>query len=619
MYIHKNRVQSLIFGAILLMLTGCPMNISQKQTSEQEQRVSSPKHTAALQEGIGRFSNGSLPVRKGYSIVKTVDTFDPAEFEKLYGTVESVFSLFDGYTYFLVHTNGDAKDFRTAVRTCSGVVYAQPDHRYAPPAVSTDTTFLPRSPYRPPHNTSKYSLVPLGTHEGNVLEDPKANMLDWGLTVTQALDAFKHYPAQHPVITAIIDTGVNGLHEDFYDTNGESIIFYAKATIPIDPSAQLFTKPRVIPREANWDDFGHGTHCAGTMAAVGNNNKGICGVSHTQTKLISYRGLGLRGGSEYATYSCLGDLAAIITELRKEPASRNPAIMNPLPEEVRNFPKLEQATIPVNMSLGGGAVSPYEIEMVNTALAAGILPIIAMGNNGKTLAQYPAAYNGVLAVGATTMYDTRASFSNGGSWISVCAPGESIFSCSNGGSKWNSSAPELKESYVWLSGTSMATPFVTGTAAYLLSLNPALTPYQLKTILEQTADKIDAGDSEYGKYDSRGHSKWYGYGRVNVLKAAKMVKEGSTPPIGVRYAEKPFKITLLKNPSQPIFNTPVWVYEKNTGLCVSVGLTNKNGYLEIRGLRTDTQYEIGVNYRGTYHSILIKQDAHNDGEYTFSL
>lgn len=557
-------------------------------------------------------------VREGYSIVKTAAAFNAAAFTALNSRVVSDMDLHDGYRYFLIKTESDAAAFRTAVRAMDGVLYAQPDYRCSAPAVTEDSTARP--PYR---SATASELKPFGTQDGDLRDDPKADLADWGLTVTGALEAFKRYDAHdavHPVLAAIVDTGVNSLHEDFYDkATGRSIIFYAKSSLH-NGSTTEYRPPIAIPIDQNWDNVGHGTHCSGTIAAVGNNGKGICGVAHANTQLITYRGLDKNGGSTYSVYSCLGDLAAVITELRKEPSARDSAVFTGLPAHVKDSPQLTQKAVPVNLSLGGYEVAPFEVEMMNKALAAGVLPVIAMGNEGKALASYPAALQGILAVGATAMDDTRAAFSNAGSWISVCAPGESIYSCWNGNSSWsNPTSPEVKTSYRWLNGTSMATPFVTGTVAYLLSINPNLSGYQLKAILEKTTDKIDQG-SPYGQYDSRGFSKWYGYGRINVLKAAEMVKTGAgLPAAGIVYSEKAVKIT-VKKAGNPQTKMPVWLYEKQSGICAAVGLTDeKHGMVSFYGLKTGLEYEIGVNDAGSYKTHRITAPDHSDIDYIFSL
>lgn len=618
----KAVVVLLVSASCAVLLAGCPAGFIQTgkgETSGVSGNTARPfgaEWISEQQERRGENEN----VNKDYSIVKAARFVNGDSFAALNGSVESTLDLHDGYVYFLVKSAGDAAQFRDAVRKLDGILYAQPDYQYeAPQAMQSDD----QPPYRTPKTISSArsgSVKPLGTKDGDVNEDPKAALADWGLTVTHALEAFKEYDAsdaKHPVLAAIVDSGVNGLHEDFYDAHG-SIILYAKSSLHKGSSME-YNPLQIIPINDNWDDVGHGTHCAGTIAAVGNNGKGICGVSHANTKLITYRGLGKTGGSSYSVYSCLGDLAQIVSELRKEPGSRNPALFADLPAEVSAYPKLTQKTVPVNISLGGYSIHPYEVEMMNKALAAGVLPVIAMANDGKTVASYPAALQGVLAVGATSMDDTKAAFSNGGSWISVCAPGDSIYSCYNNGTNWsNTAAPELRKSYTWMSGTSMATPFVTGTLTYLLSIDPNISPYQIKTLLENTADKIDQL-SPYGKYDVRGFSKWYGYGRVNVLKAAQAIKSGSVPAEGSRYSEKAVIITVKKGGIAQKKKT-VWLYEKPNGICASVGITDENnGTIRFYGLRTNTEYEIGINDAGTYKTLAVSAPGYTDTSYDFNL
>ncbi|EPF26052.1 hypothetical protein HMPREF1221_01555 [Treponema socranskii subsp. paredis ATCC 35535] len=610
--IRKNNCIFLSIGCTLL-LAGCSMSISEPSSSgmanSSGSAVFNSERIIALQEK----SPTGATVRKGYSIIKTANSFDPEKFVEAGGSVVSESNFRDGYKYFLIKTERDDIQFRSAVRNMDGVLYAQPDYSIESPKMYEGSSG--GKGYRKPK-----SLLPFGTGDGNLQDDPEAEKLDWGLTVTHALEAFKQYDAHdavNTVLAAIIDTGINGKHEDFYDGAGNSVIFYAKASMAYGVPSPL-SSLQIVSIGDNWDNHGHGTHCSGTIAAVGNNGKGICGVSHANTKLISYRGMDASGGDTHATYSCLGDLAAIVTELRKEPGTRNSAVLNGLPQAVIDFPKLTQTTVPVNMSLGGLAMSPYEVEMLNKALAAGVLPVIAMGNDGKTVANFPAALQGVLAVGATAMNDTRAYFSDGGTWMSVCAPGEAIYSCSNGGANWaNSVSPDVKNTYRWMSGTSMATPFVTGTIAYLLSIDPTLSPYRIKTVLERTADKIDS-KSSYGQYDARGYSKWYGYGRVNVLNAAKAVQEKSVPQAGSVYSEKAVKISVKKSGTAQQ-EMRVWVYEKRTGVCASCGFTDAEGNVSFYGLRSDTEYEIGINADGTYHTYSVTPSNDSDTEYTFLL
>jgi subtilisin family serine protease len=125
----------------------------------------------------------------------------------------------------------------------------------------------------------------------------------------------------------------------------------------------------------------------------------------------------------------------------------------------------------------------------------GVLPIAAAGNIVGFI--YPGAYDKCMAVAATTHFDLRWSSSNQGPQVDVAAPGENIYS-SWAGSIYNTQ-----------SGTSMATPHVSGLAALMLSYNPNLAPAQVESILKSTAD--DKG--------TPGYDQQFGHGRINARRA----------------------------------------------------------------------------------------------------
>ncbi|HPE37703.1 MAG TPA: dentilisin complex serine proteinase subunit PrtP, partial [Spirochaetales bacterium] len=371
-----------------------------------------------------------------------------------------------------------------------------------------------------------------------------------------------------------------------------SIVEYAKSAWSFDGTAftyngdgQPFT---VIPTGENWDDEAHGTHVSGTIAARGNNGVGVAGVAWKNVKLISYKVFcdNEVGTSDWAIYGSLGDLAAWA-------------------EDQRTNHGMTQATIPVNMSLGGSYAGSFELEMVNYALEQGVLPVVATGNDGMRTGQYPAAYQGILAVGATNGKDEKVHFSNSGHWISVSAPGFDIISTGNGSSLWNSSGDGYgtggkdyrQTEYQWMSGTSMATPFVTGTIGYILSFNPTLTPYQVKRVLELTAD--DKGVA--------GFDEDYGYGRVNVLRAATMVRTGTGLPADNSHYLNTKIVASVENISsnydsglgagleKAVAGATVNVVD-SLGRFVAMGMTNgTDGSVEFRGLTAGT-YTLKVNY-----------------------
>ena len=146
---------------------------------------------------------------------------------------------------------------------------------------------------------------------------------------------------------------------------------------------------------------------------------------------------------------------------------------------------------------------------VNYALAHNVVVVASAGNSGPGAGvAYPAAYPGVISVGATDSSDKIASFSSTGPGIVVSAPGVNILT-------WNVTSSETTPAY-W-DGTSFSSPMVAGVVALMRSVNSSLTPSQVMTILEQTA--LDLG--------TPGYDQSYGYGRVRADLA--VAAAGGTP------------------------------------------------------------------------------------------
>lgn len=494
--------------------------------------------------GLGNSSSVELPnganykpddkdIVDGYFIVKTKDGFDKTLFEKKGFIVKGKISLTDtGFTYWYLNKKGDNKKNLLRAASIEGVLSAEHDYKVVEP----DGSKAPNQNDGPvdPSNAGTYGLT-----DGNYLDDPEANNADYGLSITDALRAYKEIGyGDKTVVAGIIDTGINMKHKDFKDENGDSIVLYAKSCVIAENGTAItpghpFTE---IPIWDNWDKGAHGTHCSGTIAARGNNNIGIAGVAWKNTKLISYQSLnaglnGQFGGDTWSVYGALLELTNIVEILRKAKADRSPAEIAALPSYLQTTDfQITQKTVPVNMSLGGSYGTEFAFAVLTNAVKHNILPVIAMGNEGRYTAAYPAAFPGVLAVGATNGKDKKVHFSNSGAWISVSAPGDGIKSCGIYG----------EDDYETMSGTSMATPFVTGTIAYLLSFTGAhdLTPYQIKALLEKTADKVDGAT---GFTDSLGH------GRVNVYKAAKAIKDNNIPPENGLYTEKEVQVKVTND------------------------------------------------------------------------
>ena len=206
----------------------------------------------------------------------------------------------------------------------------------------------------------------------------------------------------------------------------------------------------------------HGSHVAGTVAAVTNNNSGVAGVAHG-AKVVPVRVLGKCGG--YTSDIVDGIVWASGGSVSGVPANANPA-------EV------------INMSLGGGgSCSASYQNAVNSAVGRGTTVVVAAGNsNAETSGFTPASCSNVIAVASTTRTGARSGFSNYGSLIDVAAPGSDIASTVNSGSTTPSTA-----GYSLMSGTSMASPHVAGVVALMQAASGgALTPAQVESTLKST-------------------------------------------------------------------------------------------------------------------------------------
>jgi len=236
------------------------------------------------------------------------------------------------------------------------------------------------------------------------------------------------------------------------------------------------------------DDSGHGTHCAGIAAAIGNNSIGIAGVCWN-CKIMAIKGFD-KNGLGWAT-----DLANAIIY-----AADNGADV-------------------ISMSWGNYNSTKIIHDAIDYAYSNGVVLAAAAGNILIDISRkyYPAAFDNVIAVAATDKNDYKASFSNYGDWVDVAAPGDEIYSTMPTYSVELNSAPYfLSMNYDYLDGTSMACPMVAGLAALLLSYNPNLTPDEVRNIIHDSTDWINT-------------DKYIGNGRINAYKAL-LIESGVTVP-----------------------------------------------------------------------------------------
>lgn len=266
------------------------------------------------------------------------------------------------------------------------------------------------------------------------------------------------------VTVAVIDTGIDLTHPDL--------------------SANIVANKNCIrPTRTGTDDNGHGTHVAGTIAAL-NNNVGVVGVA-SQAKLAAVKVLDASGSGSWSSVICGIDWVTA---------------------NAGNY-NIKVA----NMSLGGGGTSDNNCGNSNNdplhqaicrSVAAGLTYVVAAGNDGTNAQNFvPAAYDdAVIAVsaladsdgqaggtGTTTGYgadDTFASFSNYGSSVDIAAPGVNINSTWKGGG------------YKVISGTSMASPHVAGAAALYLKNNPSASWTQVRDGLRSVGESLGSGHTD---------------------------------------------------------------------------------------------------------------------------
>ncbi|MEI7831667.1 MAG: S8 family peptidase [bacterium] len=274
---------------------------------------------------------------------------------------------------------------------------------------------------------------------------------EWGMVKVEAEAAWDISTGAGTVI-AIIDTGIVANHVEWSAV-----------------ANKLVSPMNMIGDGSPSDGHGHGTHCAG-IAAAPMNNGGVVGVA-PNAKIMPVKVLTDEG------HGSSSDIAAGIIY-----AADNGATV-------------------ISMSLGSPNYDNATYEACQYAVDKGVIVVAAAGNNGSGVQFYPAAYPGVISVAATSMDDTRATFSNyGATWVDIAAPGVDITSTYPGG-------------YKSLDGTSMACPFVAGACALLKSVHPDWG-------VTQVEDALYAGTDDIG-----GKGTLWRSGRLNLSKLI-----NATPP-----------------------------------------------------------------------------------------
>jgi subtilisin len=282
---------------------------------------------------------------------------------------------------------------------------------------------------------------------------------------------------------AVIDTGINYNHLDLIDRYKGGWNFVANNA---DPN----------------DDNGHGSHCAGIIAAT-DNVYAVVGVA-PQANIYAVKVLDRTG---------TGSLSNIVAGIDWATKTRTDGIPG-------NDIQI------ISMSLGSSTGASSLQAACDAAYNVGIVVVAASGNNGISSVSYPANYASVIAVGASDSLDRRASFSNYGSKLELIAPGVNIISDYIDTNP--NDGPNLDTLY--MSGTSMACPHVAGTAALVLA-SPIDSAFDANANgiwdASEVRSKLDLTAKDLG---TAGRDIYYGYGLVDAIKATTPTPPDTTPP-----------------------------------------------------------------------------------------
>jgi thermitase len=351
-------------------------------------------------------------------------------------------------------------------------------------------------------------------HALNMPNDPDASK-QWSIAKVRAAEAWDLGVGSREVVVAVTDTGVDYTHPDIKDnmwvnkkeTPGNGIDDDNNGLVD-DVYGYDFNGNDGDPKdETGSQNPGHGTHCAGILGAVGDNSRGISGMSQ-KVSIMASRFLGADGS---------GDLMGAVKSI--DYATANGAHI-------------------ISASWGAG-VSANDAQPITEAISRandkGVIFVAAASNDGKNndgYEVYPAntPLPNVITVAASGNGDTKPSWSNyGQAKVTLSAPGENIFS----------TLPADK--YGNLSGTSMATPLVSGLVALMLSHNPNLKPTEVKALLQASGTKVDIETACNCRVDAAAVIQRVRAEELTIMPQAATIAPNATLQFGAWGGKAPYK------------------------------------------------------------------------------
>lgn len=452
-----------------------------------------------------------------------VATWSDSLYQGLTSEVKSVDDLFKIKTNYVRTTAQKA-----TVVTVSSKLTAEQAEKYMatlssnPSVASVEPDLLRRSTARTrTATTSKVAQVAQAAQASNQVVAPNDTLYpqQWNLHDAKGLAAPEAWKTTQGagVTVAVIDSGIVK-HPDL-DAN-------------VLPGYDFITEPSIArdgngrdsdpTDQGNWEEAGvcgadseasesnwHGTHVAGSIAAIMNNKRGIVGVAPS-TKILPVRALGMCGGYDSDIADAMVWAAGGTVE--GVPANSNPAKI-------------------INLSLGGEGTCPATYsKAIAEVNKRGAILVVAAGNDGQDTSKVaPANCGGSIVVGATDQEGKRSDFSNYGKLVDVSAPGSGIMSTVDLGTTVSTGA-----GYTEYDGTSMAAPQVAGVIALMKSVDPSLTAERAKQILKQSSKPLTCDVNACGS------------GIVNAASALAMVQGKKDP----NPAAKPWPKRAPKHPTR---------------------------------------------------------------------
>ena len=390
------------------------------------------------------------------------------------------------------------------VAAAAAAFRADPHVRFAEPNGLATTAGLPNDPYVAAANGDWKS----GSWRQPYADSWGLQRIGWG-AVWQRQAALWPDPARRGgggITVAVVDTGVDTRHpdlaanvwrdaagpgRDWVDVDLADFLAFGLAAVP----GEDYTTPDADPA----DHLGHGTHVAGTIAAVAGNGRGIAGVAWRAKVLAERAGFALQAGEWRLGFFSADNIAAAVRDA------------------------VDRGADVINMSFGGTGDEPQTLALAfQYAHAAGVVLVAAAGNSDDDAAgYYPASDPYVLAVAATMADDRRVGFSNWGAKIALAAPGADIVSLRAAGTELDPMG-HLANDTLRASGTSMAAPFVSGAVALVLSRFPGIAPAEAAARVVATARPLADLAGTTGATGA-GTPQWaLGSGRLDLMRALAM-------------------------------------------------------------------------------------------------